>query len=208
MKKTKSPFLIFQDAVSPLMCEKAIMALNLTIPDIDQQGRTIVSYRHNDLQSKAFFEVIEPLIPQIEQYYNIEYKGTEVPQFEWYSEGVEDKWHCGNSAYLRKQWVRVKDRDLTGIIFLNQYQETPPFDDLFEVCGGKFEFPQHHFSFNPERGTMILFPSTPHFLHRVGEIFAGESIMVKFHIAAQQPFLYDPAEFPGSYETWLTQFMD
>lgn len=205
--KSKSPFLVFQNFLSPLLSETIIDNLNVTTPDTDPQSRPIPSFRHNEKNGKIVFERIEPLLPTIEDHYNVEYRGTEIPTFEWYIEGIKDKYKCGNSEYLRDKWVRVRDRDLTGIIFLTDHQDHIPFDQDFEVCGGKLEFPQHEFGFNPERGTMIIFPADPHFLHHTALIQAGDLFQVRFHIATQRPFIYQPDEFPGGFEQWLDPYI-
>ena len=199
----KTPFLIFRHLFSPLLCEKLISNLNITTPDYDKQGRGIASIRHNQKNEQIVFDQVSPTIENIEQHYGVEYRGFERPTFEWYVEDIEEKWKCGNSEYLHEKWVRVRDRDLTGIIFLTDHQGTPPFDPDFEVCGGKFEFPQHQFGFEPERGTMIIFPSGPHFLHRTAPVLAGDLFQVRFHISAMEPFLYQPRDFPGDYTTWF-----
>ncbi len=199
----KSPFLIRQQFLSPLLCEQIILAMNTTTPDYDVQGRGIVSVRHNERAENIVFDKIAPIIPEIESHFGMDYRGFERPAFEWYIEDIDEKWKCGNSEYLRDKWVRVRDRDLTGILFLMDHQDTTPFDVDFEVCGGKLEFPQHQFGFNPERGTMILFPSGPHFLHRTAPVKAGDLFQVRFHIAADSPFLYQPSDFPGDYTTWF-----
>lgn len=205
--KAKSPFLIYQNILSPLICENIIDGLNITVPDYDINGNPLISLRHNKKHEMGIFERIEPLIPSIEEHYGIEYRGTERPTVEWLPEGAEDEFRCGNSEYLHKKWVRVRDRDLTGIIFLVDQQETVPFDPDFEVKGGKLEFQQHGFGFNPERGTMIVFPAGPHFIHRTAPILAGDLFQVRFHIAAQEPFLYQPADFPGDYRSWLAPYL-
>jgi hypothetical protein len=103
--------------------------------------------------------------------------------------------------------VRVRDRDLTAVIFLTDHQDKPPFDPEFEVSGGKLEFPQHGFGFNPERGTMVVFPADPHFLHRTAPVKAGELFQIRLHIATKEPFLYQPDDFPGDFRSWLKPFM-
>ncbi len=205
--KPKSPFLVYQNFVSPLLCETIIDAMNVTVPDTDKQGRAIPSIRHNERSEQIVFERIEPILHEIEEHYNVEYRGTEIPFFEWYIEDIDDPFKCGSSEYLREKWVRVRDRDLTGVIFLTDHQDQIPFDQDFEVMGGKLEFPQHGFGFNPERGTMIVFPAGPHFLHHTARIKAGDLFQVKFHIATQRPFLYQPDDFPGTFEQWLDPFI-
>jgi len=52
---------------------------------------------------------------------------------------------------------------------------------------------------------LILFPSEPHFINGTTPIHAGDSFQVRFHVAASEPFLYDPADFPGDYTTWFEE---
>lgn len=203
----KSPFLIKQEFISPLLCEDLVDMLNLTVPDVDTENHPIRTIRMHERAELNVFTFIEDIIPEIEEYYRIDYRGTEQMIFEWYAAGCNGyEPHCESSNYVRKKWLRTKDRDLTGVIFLSDYQERVPFDDDFETYGGKLEFAQHGFGFNPQRGTMILFPSDPHFINNTTPVLAGDLYQIRFHIAAQTPFLYDPAAFPGDYRVWLEQF--
>jgi hypothetical protein len=203
----KSPFLIKQEFVSPLSCEDLVDNLDLTIPDQDIEGYPVRTIRMHDRNEEMIFNRIEQIIPEIEEYYNIQYSGTEQMVFEWYSQQCKGyKPHCESSAYMKQKWVRTKNRDLTGVMFLSDYQERVPFDSDFECYGGKLEFPQHHFGFNPQRGTLIIFPSDPHFINNTTEIYAGDLYQVRFHIASVEPLLYDPALFVGNYTVWLSEF--
>lgn len=181
--------------------------MNVTVPDIDVDGTPQPSVRHHDGAEKIIFERLEPLFEDVEKYYNVEYRGTEKMFFEWYPEGSEGKPICDGSDYLRKSWVRTRDRDITAVLFLSDYRETAPFDPDYEVCGGKLEFPQHGFGFNPERGTLIFYPSTPHFINAVAPIQAGDLFQVKIHLATQVPFMYQPADFKGNYTVWFNDFL-
>lgn len=204
----KSPFLVKQEFMSPLLCEDIVDTLDLTVPDTDVEDHPLRTIRMHDRAEMMVFNYIEQIIPELEQHYDITYRGTEQMIFEWYAEeckGYEP--HCENSNYVRKQWLRTKDRDLTGVIFLSDYREHTPFDDEFEVYGGKLEFPQHNFGFNPQRGTLIIFPSDPHFINNTMEILVGDLYQVRFHIAAESPLLYDPNKYPGDYRTWFNDFV-
>jgi hypothetical protein len=136
-------------------------------------------------------------------YYQQAYKGTERMQFEWYPEGCTSEFVCENSEFLRQKWLRTKARDFTCILFLSDYQEKIPFEQEFEVYGGKLEFVQHKFGFNPKRGTLIVFPSDPHFINITTPILAGDLFQVRIQIAAKSPYLYNPQDFPGNYTTWF-----
>jgi len=202
----KSPFYVVQDFLSPLLCEQIVDDLNFNYPDRNVEDVPIKSMRSHDRSEEVIFEHLRPLIPKLEEHYGFEYRGTTTMMFEWYPQGCQgEKPHCENSSYMGKKWVRTKDRDLTGIIFLCDYQDCVPFDGDFEVYGGKVEFPQHQFGFNPNRSTLVLFPSEPHFINGTTPILAGDSYQVRFHIAASEPYLYDPADFPGDYTTWFEE---
>jgi hypothetical protein len=101
--------------------------------------------------------------------------------------------------------MRLYNRDFTGVIFLSDYQEQVPFDDEYEVFGGKLEFYSHKFGFNPQRGTLIIFPSDPHFINATSPIQAGDLFQIRFHITCTQPYLYNPKNFPGNYTTWFNE---
>jgi len=204
---TLSPFFIKQEFLSPLLCEEIVDNLNFTIPDVDKDENPIHTFRYHELNQEAVFERLDPVIDELEKHYGFDYKGTEQMKFEWFPQGcIGEPVHCENSQYLRKKWLRTKERDFTAVLFLSDYRENTPFDGDFEVYGGKLEFPQHSFGFQPERGTLVVFPSGPHFINATNEILAGDLFTVKFHIAAKMPYLYDPSVFPGDYKTWLQEF--
>jgi hypothetical protein len=160
--------------------------------------------RAHEKSEHLVYTRVQELIPKIEQHYDYVHRGTESVMFEYYSEGTTALPHCENSNWVRKSWVRTRDRDITCLVFLNTYQGQVPFDNDYEVYGGKVEFPQHGFGFNPERGTMIVYPSGPHFINATSDIIAGELITARFHFAATMPYLYNPAKFPGDFRSWFS----
>lgn len=202
----KSPFYVVQDFLSPLLCEQVADDLNFIYPDKDPNGKPVKTFKSHERSEDIIFQHLRSHIPQIEAYYDIEYRGTTPMSFEWYPQGCDgESARCENSEYLNKQWVRTRDRDISGILFLCDYQDHIPFDGDFEVYGGKVEFLQHQFGFNPQRGTLIMFPSEAHFLNGTTPVEAGDSFMVRFHIAANTPYVYEPADFPGDYTTWFEE---
>lgn len=206
--KTKSPFMVFQEFVSPLLSETIIDLLDVTVPDTDIEGNPIRMRMQHDSAQELIFERLLPIIPQIEQHYNVKYKGTEQPMvFEWCDEGC-DSTHpmCENSHYVKGKWLRTKHRDLTGVLFLSEFRDTVPFDDDYEVYGGKLEFPQHGFGFNPQRGTLVIYPSDPHFINVTTSVEAGELFQVRLNISTEEVLIYNPAEFPGEFSSWLQEF--
>jgi hypothetical protein len=203
----KSPFVIYQEFLSPLMCEEVVDNLNVTVPDVDNDNKPVPSFRHNDESEKLIFDRFQHLFKGLEKYYNVEYRGTEKMMFEWYPQGSTGKLTCDSSEFMGKKWVRTRDRDITSILFLSDFSESAAFDSLYEVYGGKLEFPNHGFGFNPERGTLIMFPSTPHFLNAVAPVQVGDSFQVRIHIATQSPFLYQPGDFPGNFLSWFPNLL-
>ncbi len=203
MAVAKSPFLVFQDFVSPKVCEEIVDSLGFYSPDVDQEGKPIKMFRTHSESEETLFNRLQPQIDNIMQYYGAEYRGTEQMTFEYFAQGTVPTPLCENSDYIRKKWVRTKDRDFTGVLFLSDYNDNPPFDSDYEVYGGKLEFPQHGFGFNPVRGTLIMYPSGPHFINATADVVEGDLHQVRFHIAAGMPFLYQPVDFPGDYKSWF-----
>lgn len=201
---SKSPFKVYQHLFSPKQCEMMIDTLNLTSPDRDEHDKIVPTKRFNQTAQNMVFDKFQQLIPEICEYYDVEYKGSQPMTFEWYSEGAADsKPTCDNSTLLRGKWVKTRDRDLSVVLFLSDYNETPSFDDAFEVYGGKYEFPQHDFGFNAQRGTAIVYPSGPHFVNATSPVKVGNLVMCKFFISTTDPYLYDYSKFPGDVLTWF-----
>lgn len=204
MAKAKSPFLIVEELISPKVCEQIVDDLQFYIPDTaDDEITPIKMSRHNEKLEEQIFEYVKPLIQKFEAHYGFKYRGTELMNFEFHAEGVKHEVLCENSTHIKKKWARTRDRDFTFVIFLTDYQDKIPFDSDYEVYGGKLEFPQHNFGFTPSRGTMIVFPSGPHFLNAFSDIIAGDLFVAKSHFAAEVPYFHDPTKFPGDYTTWF-----
>lgn len=205
MATPKSPFFIVQNFISPKVCEKVVDSLGIYTTDTDPEGNPIKMYRYKEDQELMLFDRLKPLIPTLMDYYQADYKATETIQFEYFAPGIEPEAHCENSNFVRKKWVRTKDRDFSAVLFFSDYNDNPPFDSEYECYGGKLEFPQHGFGFNPERGTLIVFPSSPHFVNATASLFAGELIQARIHFACKLPYMYDPTMFPGNYTNWFQE---
>ncbi len=200
---SKSPFFVIPEFISPMMCEDIIDLSNFTTPDRDKNEKPILTTRINEVVEALIFNRVSSIVPAIEQHYDCQYKGTEDIRVEWYPPGSNGSFRSENSKYIRQKWVRTSTRDLTGVLFLVDYQDQVPFDPMFEVYGGKLEFPQHNFGLNPQRGTLVVFPSDPHFINGTTEVAAGDLYQARFHIVNQNPYWYNPDGFPGDYTTWF-----
>lgn len=202
----KSPFKVYPNFIPLALCDQLVDNMGIVEPDTDPNDKPIKTIRAITDRDEFIFDALESIQPELEEYYGFNWKGIEVPQMEFYPEECVDAStpSCGNSVFVSRKWVRNKHRDLTGILFLSDYNEgEEAFDPQFEVYGGKLQFPQHKFSFNPKRGTLVVFPASPHFINVVSNIMAGDLFMMRFHIATEQPFLYDPSQFRGDYKHWF-----
>lgn len=199
----KSPFFIIEEFISPLTCEELIDVCSFTSPDTDKNQKYVKTQKTCDRGDEIVYDRLVSALPTIQQYFDIQYKGTERVIFEWFPEGSSGELISENSTFLRGKWLRDKQRDLTGILFLSDYQDVASFDQEYEVYGGKLEFIQHQFGFNPKRGTLIIYPSAPHFINKTADIQIGNLFQARIQIAAKTPFLYNPDKFPGNYTTWF-----
>jgi hypothetical protein len=205
--KTHSPFYIIEEFISPLACEEIIDILDYTTPDVDKDNQPLASVRTNERASAIIYERLLYALPEIQAYYEFVYKGTHPIEFEWYPEGTMNKSHAENSTFLKGKWLRTHVRDVTGVLFMCDYQEKVPFERDYEVYGGKLEFPQHAFGFNPVRGTMVIFPSDPHFINATTRTAFGDLYQARIHMAAKTPYLYHPEKFPGNYLSWFKSIL-
>lgn len=207
MNATKSPFYVVEEFVSPLMCEDIVDACNFNVPDKDREEHEIKTITRCEQAEQVIYERLQMILPELQAYYKFLYRGTEPVAFEWFPQGSSGNPQSENSEFMKGKWVRTRARDLTAILFLSDYQDKTPFEDEFEVYGGKLEFAQHKFGFNPTRGTLVVFPSDPHFINNTSPILAGDLFQARIHLAAQKPMLYNPQEFPGNYTVWFSSQM-
>ena len=210
----KSPFFVHEDALSPAKCEQLIDELGLRVPSLNESGKPLKHERI--MKDVKFIELVQsilgPLQPLIEERYDALVKGMETPLFQQYFENPSDPCEhhgCESSKFMRKKWVKAKDVDLVGFIWLKDYNGGVPLDPRFEVYGGKLEFPAYNFSLVPQRGTLVLYPAGPHFITAISPVLVGEleqlKITLKLQTTGGDHWLYQPANFPGTYQEWFTQ---
>lgn len=204
MTQPKSPFLIFQSFLTTSECDRIAEDSHIeTI--LDDQGKAIPTERHHAQSEAYIFEKLKPLIPQVERHFDLKYRGTEHMVFQQFppTGKPDDKPHCENSVYKRKKWIKVRDRDLTGALWLKEFHDQPPFNVKTQVYGGKLEFPVYNFGFQPQRGTLVIYPAGPHFISLTSPVMVGELQLVRINIAAEGIWLYQPDRFPGDFRVWF-----
>lgn len=202
--KTKSPFVVINDFISPLLCEDVVERSRIEFPNTEN-GIPVKSITQNVLTQNRILPFLEDLIPSLEKYYGFEHAGILPFNIESYPERCKQEPVRSENSELGvdNEWKRVNDRDITGIIFLKDNCEERNFDDYFEVYGSKLEFPTHGFGIKPTRGQLILFPSAPNFINATVSPKLGELVQIRFHLVAKEPYVYDRLQFPGNYTNWF-----
>lgn len=209
----KSPFLVYQDFLSPLTCEKIIEDNFVPVPNYDKEGNPVKLERFNPKWEPEIASRFREVIPEIEERYSCEYRGLTQPLFQFYPEYAKapaENPGCENSKYIRKKWVMHKDVDLVGFVWLKDYNENVPLDPRHEVYGGKLEFPVYNFSLVPQRGTLVLFPAGPHFITVISPILLGDLYQIKLNVCIQVDnggrWFYQPVDFPGTWQDWFSGY--
>lgn len=210
----RSPFFVIEDAVSPAKCDIIIKELGLKVPSLGEDGKPL---KHERLVKDAELityiqDAIQSRLGEMEQRYNGAIKNFETPLFQQYFENAErpaEMHGCDNAKFLRKKWVKVKDTDLVGYLWLKDYNNSVPLDPRFETYGGKLEFPAYDFSLVPQRGTLVFFPGGPHFITAASPVLVGSlevvKVSLKLHTPDGAPWLYQPQNFGGTYQDWFDQ---
>lgn len=206
----KSPFIVVQDFLSPLTCEKIIEDITVLQPDLDAEGNPKKLERHHIMWEKEIANRFRDIVPEVEERYNSTYRGLEQPVFQMYPENAKvpaENPGCENSKYLRKKWVMYKDVDLVGFIWLKDYNDQVPLDPRHEVFGGKLEFPAFNFSLVPQRGTLVMFPAGPHFISVISPILLGDLYQIKLTVSIKEKngakWFYQPQQYPGKWQQWF-----
>jgi hypothetical protein len=208
-----SPFLVIQEFFSPLTCEKIIQDIKVEAANVNEKGDPIKLEKHNIKWQNFIVDRFSSVIPEIEKKYECYYKGLQQPVFQHYPENAKqpaEQPGCENSKYMRKKWVMYKDVDLVGFIWLKDYNSSVPLDSIYEVMGGKLEFPAYNFSLVPQRGTLVLFPAGPHFITVISPILVGDLYQIKLNvnvnIEGNSKWFYNPHNFPGTWQEWFKDY--
>jgi len=210
--KIHSPFLIIEHFISPSLCEKLISELGIKSPSHGEDGSPLKSERILiDIEHVQLFKSrVQEHVQRIEKQYNGIVAGMEPPVFQQYFEDPSrpcEMHGCENAKYLRKKWIKVKDIDLVGFVWLKDFNNGAPLDPAFEVYGGKLEFPAYNFSLVPQRGTLVLYPAGPHFITAISPVLVGSLEQVKITVKIKSTengiWLYQPTNFPGTYTEWF-----
>lgn len=210
MTDNKSPFLVFQHLLDSKLSDKIANEVRVE-PIKNDDGVLQATERFHSDAERIVFEKFQPLIPSIEKHFTgFKYRGTEhlvFQQFPVTNGNQAEEPHCENAVFKRKRWLKVKDRDLTGVLWLKDYQEIPPFNIKNEILGGKLEFPVYNFGFQPQKGTLVIYPACERFISLTSAILVGELQCVRFHICGEGMWIYQPDGYPGDFRTWFSDII-
>ena len=111
----------------------------------------------NDLLRQAITTHIEPET-------GLEIEWFEQPQVLKYRPGGFYAQHADSENYdaLENHWVRVADRDISVLLYLN---------DEFE--GGEIVFDKFHYRLKPSAGMLVFFPSDHRYAHTAQAVHSG-----------------------------------
>jgi len=216
----KSPFYVVQDFLSPKQCEEILHQYEVKTPNTNLVGDPIKLEKTME-PAKGQTLIMQKLrehIPLLETHYNATYRGTEslvISHYPEFHKAPAQQAGCENSHYIKKKWLKVKDVDLTGIIWLKEYNGEVPLDPRHEVYGCKVEFPTYNFSLVPQRGTLVIFPAYPHFINCISPALVGDCYQIKVNIALSAKngsmWLYQPKDFQANgtdfIGSWFKDFL-
>lgn len=202
--KQKAPFLIISEFLSPLECESILGSVRLDFPNVDKNDEPIKTVVKAPVVQNRIWQRLELYFDIIESYYSVEIDSVGEVDIEWYPEGsVQEKTRCENSIYINSKWQIVNDNDFCVVVFLKDYNSAKDFDVDFECYGGKLNMVNHGFSFNPKRGTAIIFPGNQNFINATDAPKYGDALQLRTHITTVERYKYSPALFPGNFKTWF-----
>lgn len=211
----RSPFLIYPEFISPKKCQELVNAVEVNAPNYDANGDPMKMERHYLEGEDFLYSRFKSVISDIEERYDASFKGAEKMVFQFYPQNQKapaENPGCENSKFMRKKWVKTKDVDLVGFIWLKDYNDVAPLDPRTEIYGGKLEFPAYNFSLTPQAGTLVIFPAGPHFITAISPILIGNLYQVKINICitpndGSGMWMYDPKKYPsgkkGFIEGWF-----
>ena len=201
--RTKSPFLIIENFYSPLECENIVSLVDTSTPNMENRKKVKSVYTHGLTTSRVWNRFSE-YITDIEDYFNIEIDSASAVDVEIYpANSILEDFHCDNSIYKDGKWKLFNKKDFTCILFLKDHSTDEQFDPLFECYGGQLEIKNHQFSFNPQRGSMVIFPSNQYFIYRTLAPKFGDFLQAKFFITCPERFVYDKNQYAGNYKVWF-----
>lgn len=198
----KSPFLIQEAALSNKVCDQILFDLQ------NFEDMTPLSEPHQ-ISDEVTTDLLMDYAPawknMISSYYGVDVAKVESIELWNIPEGFDYKANCDNSKFYNNVWIRTSPVDFTSLIFLQNTAEHAPVDIRYELFGGRYEFPQYNFGFNPTTGVMITHPSDPHFINGFSTPLGADLFVIKIKYSCKDLYLHDPKQFPGDIACWFNK---
>jgi hypothetical protein len=198
----KPPFFIVDEFLNEEECLTVLDRLTLTMPS-EENGKFIKTILGNKVISDSIIHMFSFYEEDVENYYKVELRNFSSVAVEWFPQNCrQDGVVCENSFLRNGEWKRRNANDFTAIIFLKNRNTTTEFDEETDVYGGTLQFPVQNVSIHPKMGTLVLFPSGPHFRNNTLSPQIGDMVQLRFQIVCEKPYNYSLKDFPGDYRTW------
>ena len=145
-------------------------------------------------QSGNILEFVEYKFPSIqesiEKHFDVEIDNI----FDIHIGDIIKKPTCDNSIY-NKKWIINRNSDFTGYIPLRTYNNNVPFDIETEVYGGELFFMNFGYHYYPSMGDLLIYPSSPNFVHFHKEVLVGGFNYIKFYIRCSESYIHQYTKF-------------
>lgn len=198
----KPPFFIVDEFLTEEECLTVLDRLNFTFPS-EENGQFIKTLIGNKVISDSIVHMFSYYEEDVEHYYDVELRSFTNVSVEWFPQGCrQDGVVCENSFLRNGEWKRRNSNDFTAVVFLKNKNTSSDFDEYTDVYGGTLQFPVQNVSIHPKMGTLVLFPSGPHFRNNTTSPQLGDMVQLRFHIVCEKPYAYSIKNFPGDYRTW------
>lgn len=206
---SQSPFYVVEEFISPSFCEVLVDELALTYPSFDETNQPV---KYERLVPPPLAQGVSAALDEHLSGIETRYRGTVERvnmKFQQHWENLKRPAAAlsgGAWKYNRKKWSKMSDFDLIGFLWLKDFQSSTPLDPRFEVYGGKLEFPAFNFSLVPVRGTLVVFPAVPNFMHAISHVMYGsiEQIILTIKLSNNgQAWEYKSELYPGEYKEWF-----
>jgi predicted 2-oxoglutarate/Fe(II)-dependent dioxygenase YbiX len=134
------------------------------VVSVESENRRTESVSINEIAGEILSIFIDIYTQRLAPFYGVKFEWFERPQILRYRAGGRYDPHADADDLdpITKQWMRVHDRDISVLLYLNDNYE-----------GGKLSFESLGFSIQPKAGMLIAFPSDHRYLHAAKPTTAG-----------------------------------
>lgn len=183
---TKSPFFVVKSFVSPMVCETIVDRLFDKQVRYAKNGRVVID---DDNTTNEIYKRFIPVIKSIEEYFDYQNMGVDI-DIERYFTGSDEF-----SFLTHKDFKTKQTHAFEGLLFLSDYQETPPLELEYEVYGGKVKFTSWNFRVLPNRGNMIIFPKNIRFKHIITPVEVGNLFLIRLKLKSTKRWIYEKSKY-------------